>query len=530
MLIDALLFAMLATKSSTSKVDVSKSNIAETTQCVWVHLSDKVIPAGGVRPEHTPLTERALARRKLRRGDAGIVDARDLPIDGARITALIAAGAEIRTQSRWLNAVAVAATAREVRAIARLPFVRAVHPMHATRSDLPRNESPLGGEGGVAATDYGLSRDQLVQIGVPAMHARGFRGAGVLIGILDTGFNRIHDAFHSVDHPLDVIAEWDFISNDNNTGIEAGDDSEQHKHGTWILGTLAAYIPGALVGSAYEAQFVLAKTEVVPTETAIEEDYYVAGLEFVEAQGADLATSSLGYIDWYTPEQLDGLTAVTTRAVNIATANGMICLTAAGNSGHDEDSATNHMLAPADALQGISCGAANADESIAGFSSDGPSADGRIKPEVLARGVAVATINSTNATTFAALSGTSLSTPLIAGATALVLQARPEFTVTSMRSALFTTASDMLANGTHDPLFVRGFGMISAMRAAQTNRAIADINLDGIVDAADLTQLLGAWGPCSELDIAHNSCAGDLNGDGLVSAADLAVMLDAWGI
>ena len=72
--------------------------------------------------------------------------------------------------------------------------------------------------------------------------------------------------------------------------------------------------------------------------------------------------------------------------------------------------------------------------------------------------------------------------------------------------------------------------MISAMRAAQTNRAIADINLDGIVDAADLTQLLGAWGPCSELDIAHNSCAGDLNGDGLVSAADLAVMLDAWGI
>ncbi len=528
MLIDALLLATLAMHAPTSTVVANKSTIAEPTQCVWVHLSDKEIPRGGVRPEHTPLTARALARRALRRSDAGIVDARDLPIDSARIAALVAAGADIRTQSRWLNAVAVSATTREVRAIARLPFVRAVHPMHATRSDLPRDESPLG-EGGVAATDYGASRDQLVQIGVPAMHARGFRGANMLIGILDTGFNRIHEAFHSVDHPLDVIAEWDFVSNDGNTGIEAGDDGEQHKHGTWILGTLAAYMPGALVGSAYEAQFVLAKTEVAPTETAIEEDYYVAGLEFVEAHGADLATSSLGYIDWYTPEQLDGLTAVTTRAVNIATANGMICLTAAGNSGHDDNSVTNHMLAPADALQAISCGAANADESIAGFSSDGPSADGRVKPEVLARGVAVATVNSTNASGFAALSGTSLSTPLIAGATTLILQARPEFTVTSMRTALFTTASDMLANGTHDPLFIRGFGMISAMRAAQTNRALSDLNLDGMVDAADLAQLLSAWGPCAELDLAHNACAGDLNGDGLVDAADLAMLLGAWG-
>ncbi len=502
---------------------------ASATRAMWIELEQKAIPKQGVAVSDTPLTARAIARRIAHRVTPGIVDARDLPIASDRIHAVEGTGAHIRTQSRWLNAISVEANDNEIRAISALPFVRSVKPLHRSQPVCAVDEQPLEVDGGVASLDYGVMRDQLLEIDVPSMHLRGIYGDGIVIGILDTGFNRIHEAFHSTDHPVDVIAEWDFVSNDGNTGIETGDDPNQHKHGTWILGTIAAYMPGSAIGAAYEAQFVLAKTEVYATETVIEEDYYVAGLEFIEANGADLATSSLGYIDWYTPEMLDGLTAITTRGVNVATENGLVCLTAAGNAGNDADLLTHTIIAPADAFNVISCGAANADGSIAGFSSDGPTADGRLKPELLARGVSVASVHSTNATGFSSVSGTSLSTPLIAGATALLMQARSDLGVAGVRSAYFTTASDFVANGAPDPLSVRGYGVISTIAAAKTGRSIADINLDGSVDASDLTALLSQWGACADPDPATDACSCDFDANGTIDGPDLALILSAWG-
>ena len=377
----------------------------------------------------------------------------------------------------------------------------------------------------VAGDEYGTSHDQIVQMELAPLHARGFRGSGIVIGILDTGFHRVHEAFQSIEHPLNVIAEYDFINDDPNTDIDRGDDSNQHKHGTWILGTIASYLPGQIVGAAYEASFVLAKTEDITSETPIEEDFYVAGLEFIEAQGADIATSSLSYSDWYIPSDFDGATAVTTIAVNTATDNGLVCLTAGGNSGHDGDPATSHIAAPADALHVITCGAVAADGDIAGFSSDGPSFDGRVKPEILARGVATATVHSTNSTGLTTVSGTSLSTPLIAGATACILQARPDFNVTSLRAAMFATASDFATSGMADPLFIRGYGLLQADATASFGRSPADINLDSQVDSADLAILLGAWGGCEECGI----CPADLDGDCTVDAGDLSILLGSWG-
>ena len=226
---------------------------------------------------------------------------------------------------------------------------------------------------------------------------------------------------------------------------------------------------------------------------------------------------------------LDGVTAVTTRAVNIATSHGLVCLTAAGNEGHDANPATHTIIAPADAFDVITCGAADSAGVIAGFSSDGPTADGRLKPEVLARGVAVASVHATAATGYQAISGTSLSTPLIAGATALVLQARHDFGVSTLRSALFNTASDFVLTGTTDPLFVRGYGVISALDAAKTNRAAEDINLDGAINAQDLAILLSSWGPCADPDLGTGFCIADFNFDANIDAQDLARLLSSWG-
>jgi serine protease AprX len=522
MLASALLALSLASAAEPPAID------AAPRRAIWISLADKAVPKGGVRPEHTPLEPRALARRAQRRTASGLVDARDLPIDPARVASILSTGATYRAQSRWLNGVSVEASDAELRRIMRLPFVRTAWNLHHTIKGAELPEPPLDAEGSVAGGDYGYMQAQLGQIAIPSLHARGLHGEGMVIGVLDTGFRQVHEAFHSAEHPLEVIAQWDFVSNDGNTDIEANDHPEQHKHGTWILGTLGAFKPGAAVGSAYGARFVLAKTEVYATETVVEEDYYVAGLEFIEAHGADLATSSLGYIDWYAPSDLDGETAITTIAVNIATANGLVCLTAAGNQGHDSDPATNRLLAPADAFSVIACGAADVNGATASFTSDGPSADGRVKPEVMACGVAVASVHSTNTTGYQAVSGTSLSTPLVAGAAALVLQARPDYGVASLRTALFETASGFLANGTHDPLFIRGYGVIDARAAALRGRAPEDLDLDGDVSAADLARLLAAWGPCADPDPLTGACPADFDGDGSVGASDLARLLAAW--
>jgi hypothetical protein len=505
---------------STERSDATQTAPAETRLPVWVYFQE--LRAQPCEACETAITDLAVARRSQRRTLPGVVDIHDMPLPQECANAITATGATVRVQSRWLNAISALATPAQITALQKLPQVLRVEHVRRGRSnarDEMSTATPMAQF--AAATDiYGNAAAQVDQIDVRRLHNAGYRGNGIVIGVLDSGFRRVHQAFKSVEHPLQVIAEWDFVKNDNNTDIQTGDNSEQHKHGTWILGTMAAYWPNQIVGTAYEARFVLAKTEDVPTETPIEEDYYVAGLEFVEAHGADIVTSSLGYIDWYTQADMNGVTAVTTKAVNIATANGVVCLTAAGNEGHDTNPATNRLIAPADAMQVLTCGAVDSAGAIASFSSDGPSADGRVKPEILALGVTTATVNSTNTTGLTGVSGTSLSTPLLAGAVACLLQARPDFTVDSLRTALFATASRSDASGTHpDPLFVTGYGIMKAFPASQfLTPCLGDLDGSREVDAADVSITLLDFGDCA-------GCAADVDNSGSVDSGDVSLVL-----
>ncbi|MCX5640552.1 MAG: S8 family serine peptidase [Planctomycetota bacterium] len=501
----------------------SASGAADAPAPVWVFFKDDRATPASIAD--TALTPRALARRALRRTLPGLFDIHDVPMPATRATAVTDTGAQLRAQSRWLCAVSAMATPKQIEALRGLPDVTHVEAVGRGRAGWQDEQELPPPEGWTSSMDYGAANPQLAQIDIPRLHARGDTGAGIVIGILDTGFNRVHDAFNNPAHPLRVIAEWDFINNDGNTGIQAGDNSEQHKHGTWILGTIAAYLPGTMVGGAYDAEFILCKTEDVPTETPIEEDYYVAGLEFIEARGADVATSSLGYIDWYTQADLNGHTAVTTVAVNVATANGVVCCTAAGNAGHDTNPATSTIIAPADAYNVLTCGAVDINGAIVSFSSSGPTADGRLKPEILACGLNTVSVNSTNTTGLSGLSGTSLSTPLVAAAVACILQARPDYGVAQIREALFATASRSDAAGLHpDPLFVEGHGILRAYEAAIRGRRTADLNLDGFVNGIDLGLMLGAWGQTGVPGFVF----GDITLDGSVGGGDLGALLGQW--
>ncbi|MCP3979766.1 MAG: S8 family serine peptidase [bacterium] len=442
---------------------------------VWIFFVDKGLPDGRARDEalarvaesHSP---RAVERRRLRGRhavDGGpLFDVRDLPLHESYVEQVIDTGARVRIRSRWVNAVSAEATRPQIDAIAALSAVVKVQPVaRSRRPELVEAQAEQSAQptAGSPALDYGRSTAQLTQINLIALHEAGYTGEGVIVGILDTGFRRDHAAFNQPGHEVDVVAEYDFVDDDPDTSNQPGDPSSQHDHGTKILGTLGSYFPGELVGGAFGASFALAKTEDTTGEYQAEEDNYVAGLEFLEAQGVDMTTSSLGYIDWYTQADLDGETAVTTIAINAASDAGVHSVTAAGNEYHDTNPATSSIIAPADAHFVITGGAVTSSGSISSFSSDGPSADGRVKPELLAQGSSTATISSTSTTAFTTANGTSLSTPLVAGAVACLIQANPNWTVQRMREELFTNADYDPGGLGFDPEYVRGYGIVDAL-------------------------------------------------------------------
>ncbi|MCX6835114.1 MAG: S8 family serine peptidase, partial [candidate division Zixibacteria bacterium] len=197
------------------------------------------------------------------------------------------------------------------------------------------------------------------------------------------------------------------------------------------------YAPGRLIGPAFGANFILCKTEDISSETAVEEDNWVAALEFADSVGTDVISTSLSYSDWYQYADMDGQTAVISRAASTCDALGIVMVPAAGNSGP----ASGTVRAPADAFDILSVGAVDRSAIIATFSSRGPTFDGRIKPEVCAMGVETYGAGTLSDGSYRYASGTSLAAPLVAGAACLILEARPELTPAMVRRALQGTAS-----------------------------------------------------------------------------------------
>src|SRR5690606_26932934 len=211
----------------------------------------------------------------------------------------------------------------------------------------------------------------------------------------------------------------------------------QHIHGTLVLATITGHDPGNFRGVAPGVAVLLSKTEHQAVEEPFEEDVYVEGLEWIEAMGADIFSASLMYSSWYTAEDYDGATAVSTVAIEIAIGNGLIVFTAMGNAGPDPST----LGAPADAAGAISLGAVNVAGELAPFSSRGPTADDRIKPDVLAPGWAVYTVDPGTVDGYVQINGTSFSTPIAAGVGALLLEAYPWLTPAEMAELLRSTAS-----------------------------------------------------------------------------------------
>ena len=361
---------------------------------------------------------------------------------------------EVNIQSRWLNAVSIIADIEKINLIKKLPFVKKIEPVfqHTKKKSIQASANRIFQNRNI---EYGFSYDQIEQINCRIPHIAGYFGQGVRVLYIDTGYELGHTAYDS----LNLIAQYDFVNNDENTANETDQEitDNQDDHGTICLSVMAGYAPGNLIGPAFKSEYLLAKTEIMAEEIQQEEDNYVAALEWGESLGADIACASLGYLDWYSYENLDGNSAVTTMAVDIASNLGVLCINSAGNEGDDP---WYYIIAPADADSVISVGAVNRDGTIANFSSRGPTYDGRTKPEVCALGVSAYCVRSNTENDYRAASGTSFSAPLAAGAAAVILSANSEWTNMQLREAIMMTAS--LSNS---PDNIYGYGILNTWAA-----------------------------------------------------------------
>ena len=426
----------------------------------------------------TILSEKQLKRRK-KTGLEEIVFA-DLPVYQNYIEQVERLGARHRRSSKWLNAASFEVSIETLAQVMQLPFVSSIEPIAIYKrspvkvEEIKPQKYFLQAQS-ADAMNYGNSAFQLKQINVIAVHQRGYRGEGVTLAILDTGFRKSHEAFAA--HYADgrVLAEYDFVFNDTNTANEAIDNPDQWDHGTYIWSTAGGQVDGTLYGPAFRANFLLAKTEDIRFENQVEEDNWVAAAEWADSLGADVLTSSVGYIDWYLYSHLDGETALITIAANIATSMGIVVCNAMGNMGPGQGT----LIAPADAFNILSVGAVNSAGLIESFSSRGPTYDGRIKPEVCARGRNVWSSSADSDSSYASVSGTSLSTPLIAGAACLLVQARPNMPPEIIRQALLETAAnaDSINNS-------YGWGVIDLLEALSWG---AEFSVDTSVGNVPLT-------------------------------------------
>ena len=409
---------------------------------VWIYFKDKGLDIKAKLQKPVDLiSERAIQRRLKVLNREELISNMDLPVAENYIQTILPYVKKIRAKSKWLNAVSVEIDSVNLSKIETFEFVDKITPVLKYKKDIPEIESIIKQNSHpIKKTsvdlDYGYSATQLELINVPALHKLGFHGEGVVICMLDDGFNllNMHETFDS----LHVIATYDFI-NDDETVDDSGLSATEGWHGTMTLSCIAGYTPGILIGPAFKASFLLAKTEVDAGEKKVEEDYWVEGIEWAENQGADIASSSLGYIDWYDWRDMDGRTAVTTIAADIAVDLGMIVVNSAGNEGYSPDH--NTLIAPADGNNVIAVGAVTSDGSRSSFSSVGPSADGRIKPDVAAMGSSVCVASRTDSTAYNYSNGTSFSCPLTSGSIALLLNAVPQLTPEQVYKAITTTAS-----------------------------------------------------------------------------------------
>lgn len=403
----------------------------------WIQFTDKKNTPFSVFIPEKYLSARAIERRQKQ----GIfVDESDLPVDPEYINTLKTKGVVIYNISKWLNAAVVRAEPSEIEEIKKLPFVKKVEQVGFYHQ--PKTPKEPTKERIIAypkiSNPYGDAALQIEMLNGHLLHQMGYDGKGMYLAVFDGGFMNVNTMpfFDKAFKEGRFLDTWDFVDNDAYL-------YESSSHGTQALSTIAADLPGLMVGTSPKAYFHLYRTEDVESELRIEEDNWVAAAERADSAGVDVINSSLGYTKFdydkmnYSYESLDGHTARVSQAANFAASKGMIPVNSAGNSGFDS---WKYVGTPADAEGTFAVGAVDSEQQKSYFSSFGPTYDGRTKPNVAALGTSttVAALRGYKTTT---ADGTSFSSPVMAGMVTSLWQAFPNAKAENIRRAIEQNSS-----------------------------------------------------------------------------------------
>lgn len=405
----------------------------------WVYFTDKHNNGYQTTRPSEFLSQRSIDRRAWQSLGVGLTDE---PVTANYLDSLQTMGAELGHVSRWLNGVVLINADDELfNKVLALSFVDTdpwipeldplwFPPFPAGDRFEPPLESPPNYQ-------YGIATEQVEQIKTNFLHQEGYTGGGVRVAVIDAGFRDVDSlpSFESMISEGRLLGTRNFINDSSVFRLV-------NTHGTYVTSIIGADWNENMMGTAPGADYFLCSTEDVHSETRIEELAWVEAAEYMDSLGFDVFNTSLGYSDFDGTEfdheysDMDGQTTLISRAASMLASKGIILCNSAGNEGNKE---WYYLTAPSDATEIICVGAADSTGLIASFSSRGPSFDGRVKPDLMAmgRGTGIQYINGG----LARGSGTSFSSPVMAGSVASLWQAYPEISASKMIEFIRSTGN-----------------------------------------------------------------------------------------
>ncbi|MBE8723776.1 S8 family serine peptidase [Flavobacterium hungaricum] len=407
----------------------------------WVYFNAKPNSQAFFSNPLAELSQKALDRRT---NQNIALDLTDAPLETAFADQVKSStGITVMAQSKWLNALHIRGTQANINALKALSFVSKVvfadKTLNTTAKSTAAAKSNKTADKLQTTIDYsyGNAANQIQMLNGQVLHQQNYTGEGKIIAVLDGGFPGVNTAqpFENLRNNNRILGGYDYTT--RNSNFYTGDD-----HGTLVLSTMGGYKENALVGTAPNASYYLFITEIQTVENPVEESLWVEAAEKADALGVDIITSSLGYFGDRTESRYDhtysdmnGTSNFVSLGAEIAFSKGILVLASAGNDGGRPE---NHIGSPADAVSVLAIGSVNSVKSRAASSSIGPSFDGRIKPDVMAQGVAAAVSNAAGTITTA--SGTSFSCPIMAGMAACLWQAFPSKTNKEIRQMILASS------------------------------------------------------------------------------------------
>ncbi|MBK0369151.1 S8 family serine peptidase [Flavobacterium agrisoli] len=438
----------------------------------WVYLNDKPNAQTFLNQPLTMLSQKALDRRHAQKIPLDISDA---PVDAHYLSEIKkATGITFISQSKWLNAIHIQGSVSDIMALKNLIFVEKIDfadkalNITSNKKNTTAKVSKTTLNKSAVVFNYGNASNQVQMLNIPILHENNYTGAGITIALIDAGYLGVNSAlpFARLRNNNQLLGGYDFFGRSTNFYTKS-------EHGTEALSTIGGYIDGSFVGTAPDASFYLFITEDNAYEGPKEESLWVEAAEKADSLGVAIISTSLGYFDDYsnaryshTYADMDGNTTFVTRGAEKAFSKGIFVVASAGNSGNATE---KHIGAPADGSHVFSVGAVTATESKAGFSSIGPTADNRIKPDVMAQGQAVSVINQSG--NIVAVNGTSFSCPIIAGSVACLWQAFPEKTNQEIWNMVVSSSDRFTV-----PDMQYGYGIPDFSVAAQSKLMVADFD------------------------------------------------------